>query len=103
VLRRYEAAGYAVSFMSVEDPAASMQCTACGTASPAAAFELADESRLEGASDPDDMVLVVAARCPACGRGGAVSLGFGPEASPADADVVASLRTSPTSDREAHQ
>jgi hypothetical protein len=100
VLRRYADDGFAASFMAVEDPPSSMRCAACRTISPADAFDVVDERRLEGASDPDDMVIVVAARCPACGEGGAVSLGFGPEASPADADVVASLRTSDVHDRE---
>jgi hypothetical protein len=103
VLRRYAEDGFTASLMAVEDPPSSMRCSACGTTSPADAFEVVDERRLEGASDPDDMVIVVAARCPVCGQGGAVSLGFGPEASPADSDVVAALRTSDVHDREQHR
>ena len=46
---------------------------------------------MEGASDPDDMTLVVAARCPHCGAGGVVVLGYGPTASEADAAVLVRL------------
>jgi len=73
-----------------------VRCRSCGEASPAADLEVAVERRLEGASDPDDMALVVAAPCPACAVRSTIVLGFGPNASGADADVVAALpRTSP--------
>jgi ferredoxin len=85
------AEGFGASFAAMEDPPGTLRCGACGTASPSAAFDVHEERRLEGASDPDDMVLVVAATCPYCGAGGAVVLGFGPGASGADSDVVASL------------
>lgn len=47
--------------------------------------------RLEGASDPDDMLAVVAVQCPECGRRGTVTLGYGPAASPPDGDVLRAL------------
>lgn len=70
-----------------------LTCGACRSVSEAADFRVGVERRLEGASDPDDMVLVVGATCPVCGTGGAVVLGYGPDASSADADVVVALRT----------
>ena len=48
--------------------------------------------RLEGASDPDDMLAVVALACPACGTQGTVVLGFGPNATAEDSDVLKALR-----------
>jgi hypothetical protein len=69
----------------------SLVCSACGSENEASRFEVIEERRMEGASDPDDMVLIVAAVCPACGARGAVVLGYGPEASAADADVVVAL------------
>jgi hypothetical protein len=48
--------------------------------------------RLEGASDPADMVAIVALTCPNCGARGTVVLGFGPAGSPDDADVLGVLR-----------
>lgn len=71
-----------------------LRCSACGSVSEADQFPVASEHRVEGASDPDDLVLIVAATCPVCASGGVVVLGYGPEASSADSDVVASLRTS---------
>lgn len=65
-----------------------VRCLTCSTDSPASAFAADGASRVEGASDPDDMLLIVAARCPACGATGSLSLGYGPSASAEDSDVV---------------
>lgn len=68
-----------------------LRCGACDAR--LAPEELTDvrSRRMEGASDPDDMTLVVAARCPHCGAGGVVVLGYGPNASEADAAVLVRL------------
>lgn len=68
-----------------------LQCGACGEVRPAAAFEVMSIRRLEGASEPDEMVSVVAAICPCCGGRGATVLGYGPSASGDDADVSVAL------------
>jgi hypothetical protein len=47
--------------------------------------------RLEGASDPDDMVAVAALRCPSCKTRGTLVLSYGPETSAVDADVLCCL------------
>jgi hypothetical protein len=47
--------------------------------------------RLEGASDPDDMLAVVGAACPGCGTDGTLVLGYGPAADPDQAAVLARL------------
>lgn len=73
------------------DESGSVVCGACDATTPADPLIDLDERRLEGASDPDDMVLVVAARCPSCETGGVMVLGFGPNASAEDAGVVALL------------
>lgn len=91
VLRSLSEEGFDASFTPLEEPPGSVRCGTCGQASPAGSFEVADERRLEGASDPDDMVLIVAATCPACGARGAMVLAYGPEASAADSDVVAAM------------
>jgi hypothetical protein len=46
---------------------------------------------LEGASDPDDMMTVIAARCPHCGVAGTLVLGYGPNASPEHVAVSRAL------------
>ena len=70
---------------------ATLRCGRCREAHRLDAWQVDDERRLEGASDPDDMVLVVAATCPSCGARGTIALGYGPEASEVDRDLVAAL------------
>jgi hypothetical protein len=82
--------GYAASFRPGVDDG-TMICPSCGTVSPVSRFGDVWATRLEGQSDPDDMVLVVAARCPACHDGGSIVLGFGPAGSAEDAAVVAQI------------
>lgn len=72
-------------------PGGQILCGACRTASPAGRFGIELQRRLEGASDPDDLQLVVAATCPACGARGAISLHYGPTAGADDADVLVAL------------
>jgi hypothetical protein len=50
-----------------------------------------DIRRTEGASDPDDMLAVVALTCPRCQTRAAAVLGYGPEAAEDDADVLRTL------------
>ena len=94
VLYDLAGAGFAASYRPAREPVEgqpSVVCGACGRSSPARDLTVLQERRLEGASDPDDLVLAVAATCPACGTGGVMVLGYGPEASPEDSDIVASL------------
>ncbi|QGG95723.1 hypothetical protein [Actinomarinicola tropica] len=70
-----------------------LRCGACDhTVAPDALQELVTR-RMEGASDPDDMTLVVAGRCPDCDVAGTVVLAYGPAASPEDAAVLQRLPT----------
>ena len=82
--------GYDVDFEPVGTDG-EVRCQACQTASAADTFDEVSEHRLEGASDPADMMIVVAGRCPACGRGGAMTLRYGPEAGEADSAVIGLL------------
>jgi hypothetical protein len=63
----------------------------CRHEAPADTVEVAHMRRMEGASDPDDMLVVVAAPCPTCGRKGVLVVHYGPAAGEADADVLAAL------------
>jgi hypothetical protein len=47
--------------------------------------------RLEGASDPDDMIAVLPLTCPRCETEGTLVLAYGPEASLEDSEVLAAL------------
>lgn len=91
VLRALADAGFDAQFLPGERPG-TLHCRSCGSDAEASRYPVIEERRLEGASDPDDLVLVVAARCPVCAADGSLVLGYGPEASAEDADVVASLQ-----------
>ncbi len=72
-------------------PGGMIFCFTCRQESPASSFELHVQRRTEGASDPADMLAVVALTCPACGAQGTAVLGYGPEADPDDAEVLSHL------------
>jgi hypothetical protein len=76
-------------------PAARLRCETCGTVSGAAEQSADDAARTEGASDPADMTLVVHLVCPNCGTAGGLTLGYGPEADPDAADVIAAMPRDP--------
>ena len=90
LLDAYSQGGFSGSFTVVEG--AALECHACEARFPAAEAEMSSLRRMEGASDPADMVAVVALACPRCGTAGTVVLGFGPAASPEDGDVLGALR-----------
>lgn len=69
-----------------------VDCSGCDTDSSPAAVEMHSIRRLEGASDPDDMVAVAAITCPACGAHGTLTLQYGPMATAQDSDVLRALR-----------
>lgn len=90
VLAGYADAGFAADFSVGEG--AQIRCDSCGTTSPASGFVMHSLRRLEGASDPDDMIAVVALDCPVCGVSGTAVLSFGPAGSDADGDVLRELQ-----------
>jgi hypothetical protein len=90
VLEAYAQGGFGSSFVVTDD--SDLECVECSTVSPPAAVSMSSLRRLEGASDPDDMVAVVAITCPACKARGTAVLGFGPMATAQDSDVLQGLR-----------
>jgi hypothetical protein len=90
VLIGYADAGFDGTFTACEQ--ASIECNSCSAISPASLFQMASLRRLEGASDPDDMMSVVAITCPACRRDGVLVLGFGPTATAEDSDISKALQ-----------
>lgn len=90
VLDAYAAGGFTGSFTA--EPEAMVRCETCGVVSPAGKVSMSSLRRLEGASDPSEMMAVVALTCPACGARGTLSLTYGPMASGEDADLLAGLR-----------
>lgn len=90
VLEGYAQGGFSSSF-DVTD-SSTLKCHECGAESSPSEVSMSSLRRLEGASDPDDMIAVVAITCPACGVRGTVVLGFGPSAAPEESDVLQGLR-----------
>ena len=77
VLKGYEDAGWRTTFEVLDD--GSVRCGTCLATTAPGVLEIHSLRRLEGASDPADMLAVLAVRCPSCGGGGVVVVNFGPE------------------------
>jgi hypothetical protein len=73
-----------------------LRCLSCGTVSPAEAHQADEVTRLEGASDPADMVIIVPLRCPACRTRGTLIASYGPEATAEEAEVLVALEREPS-------
>jgi hypothetical protein len=90
VLNTASEQGFGETMMAAEG--GEIRCEACGGRHDAHTLVVDDHHRLEGASDPADMLIVVLIRCPTTRLGATLTLGFGPNASRADADVLSRLR-----------
>jgi hypothetical protein len=100
VLADYESAGYLGQLLLAEE---SVSCTRCGASSRLDEVELHSLRRLEGASDPADMVAVLAVACPACRECATLVVRYGPEASRAEAELLRRSRDlRPASDIPGH-
>lgn len=82
-------AGFRDQIMVTDD--GELRCTKCDTTVPVDEFEVAGFRRLEGASDPADMLIVIWGTCAGCGSGGVATIGYGPNAGPADSKVLDAL------------
>ncbi len=89
VLQAFARAGYAAN-LEVTGPA-TVRCAACDKEWEAHQGRLAALRRLEGASDPADMLAVAALECPRCRAHGTLVLNFGPEATEAHAATLHAL------------
>ena len=90
VLEGYARGGFDSSFIVTDD--SELECVECGIVSSPSSVSMSSLRRLEGASDPDDMVAVVAITCPSCGARGTAVLGFGPIATMQDSEVLKGLK-----------
>ena len=91
VIAEFEAEGFTGQLIPIRD--GYLRCVTCNTATHADELQVHNLRRLEGASDPDDMLAVVALTCPACGTRGTVALTYGPETSPEEAEVLLLLES----------
>ena len=90
VLAGYADGGFTGSFSAVEG--GNVDCHQCNSKSNASRVKMSSLRRLEGASDPGDMVAIVAIECPSCNAKGTLVLGFGPMATEEDSDVLHCLQ-----------
>lgn len=70
-------------------------CFTCHRELDASTVSADRSTRLEGVSDPADMVMVVPVTCPNCGAEGSLVLHYGALASAAEADVLTNLERTP--------
>jgi hypothetical protein len=87
--------GFTGQFMArAADPSTQrgrIECASCHTEFSADAAEVSELRRLEGASDPDEMLAVIALTCPNCAARGALVLNYGPVATVEDAAALLGL------------
>jgi hypothetical protein len=89
VLRRFAAEGWDTDLWLVETGgAARLRCGRCGADSDPSELTVDVVRRMEGASDPADMLAVLGARCPRCQARGSMVVRYGPEADEAEAALL---------------
>ena len=87
VLAAYAADGFDAEFELV-DGSGDLHCGTCRSTLVAEQVPLHSIRRLEGASDPDDMLAVCAVTCRNCGAQGAVVVRYGPGATIEEAEFL---------------
>jgi hypothetical protein len=89
VLDDFDEAGFSGTLMATEG---GVTCATCRSIVEPGDLLVQRLRRLEGASDPADMLAVVGATCPGCHLDGTLLLGYGPDMDPAHAEVLAGLK-----------
>ena len=97
ILDELAAKGYGGSIWVTEN--GKLRCEGCRAEFEPGEVYVRELRRLEGASDPDDMLAVVAVECPVCAMKGTVVLHFGPEATAEEMEALTHFqRAVPPSD-----
>jgi hypothetical protein len=99
VLHELDQLGYSSQFMPREreagvQPTGDVMCATCHQASHAASMPVLELRRLEGASDPDDMLVIGALECPNCAARGTLVLPYGPQATAEEDTILGALTVS---------
>jgi hypothetical protein len=89
VLAALDAQGFQGQVRAV--PGAVLECLTCHELIEADALDADRVTRLEGASDPADMLLVLPLECPHCHTRATFIANYGPESTIEDAEVLAAL------------
>ena len=90
ILGDLEANGWKGQFGS--RPEGAVLCFTCRAEYPSSELAVEGIRRVEGASDPADMLALSTVTCPQCGTRGVLTLNYGPEGSGDDAAVLVGLR-----------
>lgn len=85
-LQDFRDRGYGADFLIEDGPA--VLCRQCDHRIPASDLDLDALRRLEGASDPDDMVALMALTCPSCGTKGTAVVHYGPNATESEDELL---------------
>ena len=86
VLAALEDEGFVSQF--VPRPRGVIRCAEGDHEFSASSAHVDQNRRLEGASDPADMVIVLSFHCPICDRAGTLVLHYGPDASEEEVDAL---------------
>jgi hypothetical protein len=97
VVSRLEQDGWTGQFQAREGGV--VLCLTCREEFPASAEHADEVARVEGVSDPDDMVAVVPLRCPHCGTRGTFVAHYGPGAGAEESDVLVAFDRAVHGDR----
>ena len=100
VLRRFDAEGFSSQFQATEG--AVITCLTCRAELPVSSVDANRIVRLEGASDPSDMLAIIPVECPECGARGTLVSNFGPEATVEEAEVLIALDRTPVAPETDH-
>jgi len=95
VLADFDSAGFSAILMATDG---GVLCAACRSIVDPGDLLIQRLRRLEGASDPADMLAVVGATCPGCHLDGTLLLSYGPDTDAMHADVLAGLDLPTASD-----
>lgn len=89
VLNRLEWRGYDGQFRALDGTR--VKCLTCHHEYAASDLAIRRMTRLEGASDPADMLVVMGIVCPRCAAKGTLVLNYGPDSTVEEADVLVAL------------
>lgn len=90
VIEGYGSKGFTGDFFVETEQ--TVRCGECQSVLSATRLVMHSLRRFEGASDPDDMQVVIATTCPVCSSNGTMALSYGPMASAEDAAILLALQ-----------